>query len=369
MQHQHRKMYFICILLSAILWYILSYIKIMSVVPSTSTSSASFIGSQVDLKVGARIPTEAVNHPQNEAKDTEKVTVRPPIIRTNNYHNDNLLMMPRCHPPHQYTSSAWRYYNTLVDTNLVTAAKAIKLTDNPTTTQLQQNNNNNNNNNSSSTTKLVGYSKYIPHRLIFTHKQNLFNCSIFSASDDTRTSPDLYTLAENAKATVNAYREVWSDLEVVFLTDQDCLQALNEVEPDLIPFFHREVGACTVVFLSLFFLVLYLFGFVVTAFFHMPLSFIYIFCVSAQSPTRLHIFLSPSLSPSLISGMYKADLCRAAYLYLYGGYYFDVDVLVVRPFFAGDAKFVTVKAWNKDPVLKGRSEGLFQVCMILISIA
>ena len=26
-------------------------------------------------------------------------------------------------------------------------------------------------------------------------------------------------------------------------------------------------------------------------------------------------------------GMYKADICRAAYLYLHGGYYFDVDVL------------------------------------------
>jgi hypothetical protein len=25
--------------------------------------------------------------------------------------------------------------------------------------------------------------------------------------------------------------------------------------------------------------------------------------------------------------MYKADICRAAYLYLHGGYYFDVDVL------------------------------------------
>lgn len=29
----------------------------------------------------------------------------------------------------------------------------------------------------------------------------------------------------------------------------------------------------------------------------------------------------------LFQGMYKADICRAAYLYLHGGYYFDVDVL------------------------------------------
>jgi len=195
----------------------------MNIMSSSSTSSASFIESQVDLKVGAKIPTEAVNR-QNEAKNAEKV-IRP-LIETNNNQNNNLLM-PRCHPPHhRNTSSAWRYYNTLVDTNLDTVAKATNLTDNPTTTTL------------------AGYSKYIPHRLIFTHKENLFNCSI-SASEDT-TSPEIYTLAENAKATVNAYRKIWSDLEVVFLSDQDCVRALNEVEPDLVLFFHKEEG----VFLS-----------------------------------------------------------------------------------------------------------------------
>jgi mannosyltransferase OCH1-like enzyme len=31
--------------------------------------------------------------------------------------------------------------------------------------------------------------------------------------------------------------------------------------------------------------------------------------------------------PSYHAGMYKADICRAAYLYLRGGYYFDIDVL------------------------------------------
>jgi len=42
--------------------------------------------------------------------------------------------------------------------------------------------------------------------------------------------------------------------------------------------------------------------------------------------------------------MYKADICRAADLTLHGGYYFDVDILVVQPYVApADAKFVTVK--------------------------
>mmetsp|Transcript_10091 Transcript_10091/g.15148 ORF Transcript_10091/g.15148 Transcript_10091/m.15148 type:complete len:497 (+) Transcript_10091:52-1542(+) len=272
-----RKMY--CILLSIICFCMLGSYMIMSIVPSPN---AQFIErSDMDhLKVAADIATDASKQ-QYDTKDTE-TDIRPPIRTINN----NLLMMPRCDPPHQNTSS-WRYYNALVDTNLDTVAKAINLTDNPTiTTQQKQDNNNNNSSNT-----VVGYSKYIPHRLIFTHKENLFNCSI-SASNTT--TPQLFTLAENAKATVNAYSKIWSDLEVVFLTDQDCLDALNEVEPDLIPFFHKEIG------------------------------------------------------------MFKADICRVAYLYLYGGYYFDVDVLVVRPFLAGDAKFVTVKG------IGYHSNGFFQ---------
>ena len=271
------------------------------------------------LKVAADIATDASKQ-QYDTKDTE-TDIRPPIRTINN----NLLMMPRCNPPHQNTSS-WRYYNALVDTNLDTVAKAINLTDNPTiTTQQKQDNNNNNSSNT-----VVGYSKYIPHRLIFTHKENLFNCSI-SASNTT--TPQLYTLAENAKATVNAYSKIWSDLEVVFLTDQDCLDALNEVEPDLIPFFHKEIGMSNLCVLAL-------------LTFHA--SLIISMLVSAH--------LTTSNLPHIL-GMFKADICRAAYLYLYGGYYFDVDVLVVRPFLAGDAKFVTVKG------IGYHSNGFFQVCL------
>ena len=225
-----RKIY--CILLSAICFSILGTYMIMNIIPSPNIP---FIErSDIDdLKVAAGI-IETEDTSLNQHED-----IRLPI-RT----NDN-LQIPRCHPPNLNTSS-WIYYNALVDTNLNTAAKALNLTDNPSRTTLQQQRNDTSNNNSS-ITAIIGYSKYIPHRLIFTHKENLFNCSI-SASSSTTSSPHLYTLAENAKATVNAYRKIWSDLEVVFLTDQDCLQALNEVEPDLIPFFHKEVGTCVHLF-------------------------------------------------------------------------------------------------------------------------
>ena len=52
----------------------------------------------------------------------------------------------------------------------------------------------------------------------------------------------------------------------------------------------------------------------------------------------------PQIHNHLLAGMFKADLCRVAYLCLHGGYYFDVDILVVRPFVAPrNATFVTVK--------------------------
>lgn len=51
-----------------------------------------------------------------------------------------------------------------------------------------------------------------------------------------------------------------------------------------------------------------------------------------------------------VPGMYKADLCRAAYLVMHGGYYFDVDVLVVKPYVAPqNATLVTVMSFgDKD---------------------
>ena len=42
--------------------------------------------------------------------------------------------------------------------------------------------------------------------------------------------------------------------------------------------------------------------------------------------------------------MFKADICRSAELYLNGGYYYDIDLLVVRPFIAPkQVEFVSVK--------------------------
>ncbi len=74
----------------------------------------------------------------------------------------------------------------------------------------------------------------IPYRLVFTHRKNLFECS-------NSTSPMLYTLAENAKATVNAYGRIWDDLEYVFLTDEDCVRALEVAEPALVAWFQNPM--------------------------------------------------------------------------------------------------------------------------------
>jgi hypothetical protein len=71
----------------------------------------------------------------------------------------------------------------------------------------------------------------IPHRLIFTHFANLFDCTRSAANS---TSPPLYNLAENAKHTVNVYAEIWDDVEYVFLTDDDCVTVVNEAMPELV---------------------------------------------------------------------------------------------------------------------------------------
>ena len=189
----------------------------------------NFNRSDMESKLVANVVME-VGNPQDNSNDSKEKVIPPTMIMI----NSNTLM-PKCQPPHQHIFS-WNYYNALVDTNVETAAKALNWTENSTIVRSQLDSGGNNIGQSNTA---VGYSKYVPHRLIFTHKENLFDCSIFESN---ATSPELYTLAENAKATVNAYSKIWPDLEVVFLSDQDCLEALNEVEPDLIPFFHNEIG-------------------------------------------------------------------------------------------------------------------------------
>lgn len=141
-------------------------------------------------------------------------------------------------------------------------------------------------------------SRIIPHLLIFTHKYNIFNCTSISAYNNNVTTAtsssssqqppnDIYTLAENVKSTIKAYSRIWhNDMHFVYLSDADCITAINATEPELVSHFTNDG----------------------------------------------------------LEGMFKADICRIAFLYLHGGYYFDVDLLVVQPFVAPpNVSFVTVK--------------------------
>ena len=91
---------------------------------------------------------------------------------------------------------------------------------------------------------------------------------------ETKQPPHFY---ENAMKTVDAYKQAWKandseDIQVKFLDDTECNQIIQEAEPRL-----------------------------------------------------LHHFLNET------KGAFKGDICRAAALYLYGGYYFDVDMEVITP--------------------------------------
>jgi hypothetical protein len=79
---------------------------------------------------------------------------------------------------------------------------------------------------------------------------------------------------QNVLSTIDAYRKAWNDPEapVWFLTDDDCQKAIEIVYPIILPIFIHET-----------------------------------------------------------MGMFKADICRVAALYLVGGYYFDIDIRVVQP--------------------------------------
>lgn len=124
--------------------------------------------------------------------------------------------LPSCPKP-MLNNVEWEYYTDLPQENAALASKVRNLTSHPVHDEESN----------------------IPHHLIFTHYIDLFNCSHWGSN---KTSPQLFNLAENARATVNAYKKIWPDLEYKFLMDDDCIQAINETEPGLVGWFNAVDG-------------------------------------------------------------------------------------------------------------------------------
>lgn len=116
--------------------------------------------------------------------------------------------------------------------------------------------------------------KMIPRRLIFSYKYKL----IAPSEEDPPLDPT-DPLTANALHTIQKYETFWAKDDsakektvVSFVTDKDCIKLLRKAERRLVRHFLLERR-----------------------------------------------------------GELKADLCRAAELYLHGGYYFDVDIGVIEP--------------------------------------
>lgn len=100
---------------------------------------------------------------------------------------------------------------------------------------------------------------------------------------DTKEPPVFY---RNVQRTIDLYRKAWNEpnATVTFLDNPACRRAVQEAYPDLVPHFDAEK-----------------------------------------------------------EGKFKGDICRVAALYLWGGYYFDVDLKVVKPIVLSRGEsFVTV---------------------------
>lgn len=121
----------------------------------------------------------------------------------------------------------------------------------------------------------------------------------------TRMEPEY--LYKNVMNTIAKYKEAWNDqsVSVLFLDDSECLALVQQVVPRLVePFQHETYGA------------------------------------------------------------YKADICRLVALYVYGGYYFDVDIEVINPLLpkppsqnnGTSMSFIT--SWEV-----GRQSGFFQAIL------
>jgi len=128
-----------------------------------------------------------------------------------------------------------------------------------------------------------------PRRLVEEHLREarpVIPPNLFFTYKDTNLPMHL---ERNVQNTITAYKAVMpSNMSLHFLVDSDCRNQIRLVEPALLEHFDAEKH-----------------------------------------------------------GMYKADICRVAALYLSGGYYFDVDVKVVKPFItAPSTTFSTVRQDN-----------------------
>jgi hypothetical protein len=142
------------------------------------------------------------------------------ISRRTNALVPSAQLLSNCQKPN-HTGIDWRYYTFLPQHNSKLASRARLLTQDPTHRDDRSN---------------------IPHRLVFTHHINLLNCSIWQSENDV--SPQWFSLAQNVRSTINLYKGIWDDLEVVFLQDDDCITAIKKVKPELVGWFNILVGQC-----------------------------------------------------------------------------------------------------------------------------
>jgi hypothetical protein len=103
-------------------------------------------------------------------------------------------------------------------------------------------------------------------------------------------------LAANVRHTIDAYRQAWDEpsAEITVYNDTMCRALLQKVEPLLVVYFDEEQ-----------------------------------------------------------LGMYRGDVCRTAILYMFGGYYFDLDLEVITPVLLKDSvTFATVTVADENSVFQ-----------------
>ena len=84
-------------------------------------------------------------------------------------------------------------------------------------------------------------------------------------------------------------------------------------------------------------------------------------CMDNDYCVKIIQHVSPGLVPFFLSearGDYKADICRLAALYLHGGYYFDVDIDVIKPFY--HVRSATDKEVTFSTVIDLKESAFFQ---------
>ncbi len=205
--------------------------KLANVTATNSTKAAKSVNRMLRIEEDDDLLDDDYYFGQEEARLELVQEFELSMLSKSSSHTNEVCDVPN--------TVSWKYYDSLIEKNRNTAALARSIEDYAPIRGFEEAEFAEGGEEDEHATSKEESS--IPRRLIFTHKHDLLDCGVSSSID---SDPSLHALAHNVLDTIDAYKKEWADddVEVTFMTDEDCRIALYEVEPEFLEYYDDLAG-------------------------------------------------------------------------------------------------------------------------------